>query len=342
MLFSSSIHTPDTAANELRDVDRQTFDADVLPGFRPVVLRGVIADWPAAKLGNRPHDLTRYLTERANGRPVELFVGPPEIRGRFFYDPAVRGLNFERRRETLGTALGHLLSLLDTPQPPSVYVGAAPIRNLLPGFAVDNRLGLVDQTVEPRLWVGNAVTVSTHYDLSDNIACVVGGRRRFTLFPPDQLANLYVGPLDFTLAGQPVSMVDVKAPDLQRFPRFAKALETALVFELDAGDAIYIPPLWWHQVESLTPFNVLVNYWWNAAGTPESPFDALIHAVMTVRHLPAAQKAAWRTIFDHYVFDDEAEAAAHLPEASRGVLGAMTPGLAQRIRGFLINGLKRG
>ena len=32
--------------------------------------------------------------------------------------------------------------------------------------------------------------------------------------------------------------------------------------ELQPGDAIFIPSLWWHQVESLSAVNGLVNYWW--------------------------------------------------------------------------------
>src|SRR3546814_4100254 len=71
----------------------------------------------------------------------------------------------------------------------------------------------------PRVWIGNATHVSTHYDVSSNLACVVAGRRRFTLFPPDQIANLYVGPLDVTMAGQPASMVDLAAPDLTQIGR---------------------------------------------------------------------------------------------------------------------------
>jgi len=322
--------------------DRSWFETEVLSAYRPVVMRGLVSHWPVVDLGRRPRDLAKYLAEDASSQPVELFVGPPEIHGRFFYDPTAKGLNFERRRLPLAAALDHIASLIDVAKPPSIYAGGVPTRDLLRTFARDNRLDLIAEDVQPRLWVGNAVTVSTHYDLSDNIACVVAGRRRFTLFPPEQLANLYVGPLDFTLAGQPVSMVDLKAPDFERFPRFRTALEAAQVFELEPGDALYIPPLWWHHVESLTPFNVLVNYWWNAAGTPQSPFDALIHAVMAVRHLPDPQKAAWRNMFDHYVFDDQADTVTHLREQSRGVLGAMTPGLAQRIRGFLMNGLKRG
>ena len=79
----------------------------------------------------------------------------------------------------------------------------------------------------PRVWFGNRVTVQTHYDISSNIACVVAGRRRFTLFPPEQLVNLYVGPLEFTLAGQPISMVKLEQPDFERYPRFRQALAAA-------------------------------------------------------------------------------------------------------------------
>src|SRR5206468_367295 len=83
--------------------------------------------------------------------------------------------------------------------------------------------------------------------------------RRFTLFPPEQLQNLYVGPLDFNPAGQAISLVDHAAPDLERFPRYAEALQHAQVAELEAGDAIFIPSMWWHAVEALAPFNALVK-----------------------------------------------------------------------------------
>src|SRR5690625_7659936 len=86
-------------------------------------------------------------------------------------------------------------------------------------FARENHCDLVGSTAVARIWVGNAATVSTHYDLLDNIVCVVSGRRRFTLFPPEQLTNLYVGPLDFTLSGQPVSMVNLQDPDFDRLDR---------------------------------------------------------------------------------------------------------------------------
>ncbi len=322
--------------------DRQTFERDIVTAYAPVVLKGQVANWPivqAARDGDAA--LVALLKAGATDRPLETFVGEPQIQGRFFYNADVNGLNFERRPVPLRATLDRLMARRDDPAAPALYVGAAAATDCMPGFEAAHFLELVDPRVLPRLWIGSATTVSTHYDLSDNIACVAAGRRRFTLFPPDQLKHLYVGPLDFTLAGQPVSMVDLRDPDLARFPRFAEAMAHAVTADLEPGDCLYIPPLWWHQVEALSPLNLLVNYWWNAAGTPPSPFEALIHSVMTVRHLPPAQRQAWRNMFDHYVFETDGDPAAHLPPASRGVLGPMTPSLAKRIRDFLTAGLRR-
>jgi hypothetical protein len=134
----------------------------------------------------------------------------------------------------------------------------------VPGFSSVHPMPLVPTSAEPRLWIGNAAKVATHNDPIENVAVVAAGRRRFTLFPPDAEANLYMGPKHPTPAGTPVSMVHVTAPDLERFPLFASALEIAQGAELSPGDAVFIPRDWFHHVEALERFNILVNYWWDA------------------------------------------------------------------------------
>src|SRR3546814_19855372 len=108
------------------------------------------------------------------------------------------------------------------------------------------------------------------------------GRRRFTLFPPDQFANLYLGPIDNTPAGRTVSLVDFDAPDLVAHPRFAEAMAQARTVELDPGAAVFIPSLWWHHVEGLAPIHILLNYWWRDTPAclrqpPPAPHPPLPH-----------------------------------------------------------------
>ena len=210
----------------------------------------------------------------------------------------------------------------------------------MPGFTRENALSLIDPAVVPRVWIGNRVTVQTHYDVSYNMACVIAGRRRFTLFPPEQLTNLYVGPLEFTLAGQPISMVRLDAPDHERYPRFRAALATAQAADLEPGDALFIPYMWWHHVESLEPFNVLVNYWWDDSPPWNgSPFEALCHALMSVHSLPPHKRAIWEKVFQHHVFEESGEATAHLPPQRRGIQGPLDQRLAAHIRAWLLRAM---
>jgi hypothetical protein len=270
-------------------------------------------------------------------------VAPASVGGRYFYRDDMRGVNFEQRKSSFRTAMTNIMASIAEAGAESIYVGSSPIPDIAPGFGEENQCALVDPIVPPRLWVGGRSIVAPHYDLSDNIACCVHGERRFTFFPPDQVGNLYVSPLEFTLAGQPCSMVDLHNPDFERYPRFHEALKHAQTTELEPGDAVYIPYLWWHHVESLSPLNVLINYWWTdeASGCPEA-FEALVHAILAVRHNPPNRREAWKTIFDHYVFEANGDPAAHLPPIAKGVLSPMSPKLNQFVRNWLLRVLSGG
>ncbi len=329
---------------EWHRVDRALFQNEIAPLRRPAVLRGFASDWPAVQAGLQSAEaLCDYLRRRDSGRPALTFLGQPQIKGRFWYREDMRGLNYEQRMIPPSQLLNALLAASRDADPPSIYAGALPIDEHFPEFARDNGTDLPGGNAIARLWIGNRATVSTHFDMSDNLAVVVGGRRRFLFIPPEQVANLYVGPFDFTLAGPPVSMVDPKAPDLDRYPRFADAIAQAETVDLEPGDAVFIPYMWWHHVEALDPVNVLLNYWWNINGRPwqGSPFNALIHAIMSIRDLPEKERGIWRTWFDQYAFGDGHAAAAHLPEHGRGPLRDIDPQVARAIKNYLIEELKR-
>lgn len=329
-----------TPVHEWHDVDPQTFRERIIPGNRPAVLRGVVAGWRAVAEGLKsPQATADYLLGLEQGGPLPLLTAPPAIKGRFFYRDDMRTPNFERRAVPLAAGLRALLAHLADPDPPAIFMEAAQLADCLPTFAKLHRLELLDASIPPRIWIGNAITVQTHYDLYSNIACVVAGRRRFTLFPPEQLPNLYPGAMDVTLAGVPVSMVRVEDPDYVRYPRFRLALEHAQVAELGPGDALFIPYAWWHRVESLAALNVLVNYWWNANQVPLSPLDSLLHTVFALRELPVEQRAVWRTLFDYYAFQTSGDPFGHLAPGARGLMGERGEQALRAVRMILLRSL---
>jgi hypothetical protein len=332
-----------TAAREWRDVTAATFRDQIMPEGQPAVLRGLVRDWPAVRAGiESPLAISNYIRGHDSGTACDTMYGDPAIRGHFFYNDELTGINFERRPAPLAQSLQQLLDLIENPSPPAIYAGAVPTPSSLPGFSRENSLPLIDPTIVPRIWISNRVTVPAHYDLSSNIACVVAGRRRFTMFPPEQLLNLYVGPLEFTLAGQPISMVHLHRPDFERYPKFRDALAQAQFAELEPGDALFIPYMWWHHVQSLTPFNVLVNYWWDEVPAWHgSPFEVLLHGLMAIRSLPPQRREIWRTVFDHYVFQTGGDPVAHLPPRQRGIQGPPSPQLADMVRKHLVQLLSR-
>ncbi len=322
---------------ELPLPDAETFKNEIAISGQPAILRGLIDAWPAVQAGRRSvGTLVDYLRRLDSGGPVDAIMTPPQAEGRIFYADGMNGFNFVRNRLSITAIAEQVLRYGAFAQPPAVAAQSALASDCLPGFAAENRLTVVDEDVLPRIWLGNAITTPTHLDEWHNIGCVVAGRRRFTLFPPEQIANLYIGPIDYAPTGAPMSLVSLHEPDLERFPRFRHALAAAVSAELNPGDAIFIPALWWHHVESLEPFNLLVNYWWHGIRGAEvgsaSGFDCLALAILNLKSLPPATRAAWRALFDQYIFGSQEGVAEHIPDHRLGILGEHTASDAARRR----------
>ena len=308
----------------------------------PFVVRALAADWPLVTVGRSSADAARaYLRGKARNRSFPVSIGQPAGGDRLFYDAAM-AMNFRMANGALAELLDAIAAAETDPAAPAIYLSSIDMADYFEGLAEANSLPLGVRQPIASIWIGTRTCIAAHNDVPDNVAVCAVGRRRFTLFPPEQFANLYLGPLENTPAGRPVSMVDVRAPDLTLYPRFADALAHAQVAELEPGDAIFIPSLWWHHVEGLAPFNVLVNYWWRSVprwlGNPE---DALLHAILAVRDLPPEQRAQWRAQFDHYVFAATEDVTSHLPPDARGILAPLTPATAGQIKARLLRGISR-
>jgi hypothetical protein len=323
--------------SEWTGVDRAVFERDILPANQPAVLRGLLRDWPAVQAAlESPSRVVDYLKQVDTGGTVTAIVGSPEINGRFFYANDYQDLNFGPRSVTISTALDTLLALAGHPRPPAVALQAMHVPDTLPSLLADHRMPLLDSRHTPRAWMSNRSMVAAHFDNYQNIAGVVSGSRRFTVFPPEQVRNLYVGPLLKTPGGSPISVVDLRAPDFEKFPKFREALASAQEATLTPGDAIYIPILWWHAVESLEPLNILFNYWWNdASSAHHRPILALMHSMALMSGLPAVEREAWRTFFDHFVFQSDGEPGAHLPAGVRDVIGTLSPADREQVIAFI-------
>jgi hypothetical protein len=302
---------------ETHDITVADLSDELLASDQPQVLRGLASDWPAVKHGRESADqIIEYLQGFDSNNVVTALYAPPEAAGRIFYNEDMTAFNFEYRRMALNEAIQQVRSHVDMPSPPSLYIGSTNVDHWLPGFREQNDLPIQHLAPLASIWIGNQSRVSAHYDFPSNIACVVAGHRRVILFPPEQLPNLYVGPLDFT--------------------PFREAVKTAQMAVLEPGDALIVPSMWWHHMEALDAFNVLVNYWWRSSPSYLGPpLSALQHAILGLRDLPEADRKKWREVFDFYVFNAEPDYFEHIPKAARGVLNPIDEQTAQKIRKML-------
>ena len=86
----------------------------------------------------------------------------------------------------------------------------------------------------------------------------------------------------------------------------------------------------------------MINFWWREAEPPLlTPLNALYHAVITMKNLPADELAAWRVLFDHYIFARERRSGRASAGTARGILGKRTPELVARVKKLLIDALSR-
>jgi hypothetical protein len=301
---------------------------------KPLVLQGLIEHWPSLAAGrSSPSALNDYLKSMDRGIPGAVMEAPASTHGRFGYSADLREFTFSKRQRGISETLDRIERQADRPNGPIIAIQMLPLASHLRDFVRQNPMPMLPE-IGPLLWLGGRVRTQIHHDRDHNLACVIAGRRRFVVFPPEQVANLYIGPIENP---PPLSIVDLEAPDFSRFPRFEKALATAQIAELGPGDALFMPRHWWHHVTSRDPYNAMVNYWWGAqAQGLENPYDCFLTALLAIKDLPAPERIYWRAMFNAYVFQSEGNAVEHIPPELRGVLGT----IHARIRAALKQKLK--
>jgi Cupin-like domain len=282
-----------------------------------------------------------------SGKPERVYIGGPEIRGRFYYDDSRTSLNYRVETKNLVEVFDAIKEDLVREEHPYYFIPSLFYAAGYPGLQAENNLILDEEAfgfsyLNVKIWTGTESITGAHFDLPNNIACCAVGRRRFTLFPPTQIHNLYPGPFSLTPGGQVTTMVDIRNPDFEAYPRFRDAQAASVVADLEPGDALYYPSMWWHEVESKDRFNAMVNYWWNSSPRyMADPMEVLMHGILGIRDRPENEKRAWRELFDYYVFGPADKPREHLPETTHGVLADLDEDLARRLRATLQHTLNR-
>lgn len=318
----TNVNTFGVPVTILQGYNAGSIDAAVLQSTVPLVFKGFCSDWPLVE-ASRISDsaVLDYIRSNYARVPITTCIVPAKENGRVFYNTDMSGFNFSANLESFDTFAKLLMNESRSANPRGVYMPSTDIAKWFPGLDNNNKAGLDYLDPIKLLWIGNKTKVAAHYDFTSNLACCVAGRRRFTLLPPDQIANLYPGPLEFAPGGQEVSLVDFINPDLSRFPRFSEAMKVAQIAELSAGDALFLPGMWWHHVEGLDAVNILYTHWWRESpAVLGRPSNALLHAAMSLRSLSHEQRMAWRSIFDYYVFNYDIADLQNIPESARGIL----------------------
>ncbi|XP_053689048.1 bifunctional peptidase and arginyl-hydroxylase JMJD5 [Sabethes cyaneus] len=218
----------------------------------PALLRDVIDDWPALHLWSDPN----YLIEKAGETTVPVEIGST-------YSSDDWSQQLVKFKDFVVNSSGLCLTAEASSQRNvPVYLAQYELFDQIPELRADifvpDYIGRTDVNPRIKAWLGPKGTVSPlHTDPSHNLLCQVFGSKTVILASPGDTPNLY--PHDHFMLSN-TSQVDAKNVNYERFPLTRKVHFRRL--GLRRGDVLYIPPGWWHYVESRTP-SFSVSFWFD-------------------------------------------------------------------------------
>lgn len=226
------------------------FDRFVWPG-RPAILQGICETWDRER---------RWTLNALNGALGEKLVRVTVSEGVYDFD---RRKNYWKPKELnvrmpFSQLVDHIVARRNNG--PCLYLHQTPIPDQLPELSASvgsSNLMPPGSLLAQNVWVGSSGNVSSlHFDQPNNFLMQMDGRKRFILFDPWQWKYLYASPRI-----PHFSQVDIERPNLEAFPDFRHARPMEVTVE--AGETLYLPPFWWHQVYSETA-SVSVNLFWKS------------------------------------------------------------------------------
>nr|VZI20842.1 unnamed protein product [Spirometra erinaceieuropaei] len=228
----------------------------------PVIITGAMKHWRALNPTNAHYWSPSYWSKCAGRRTVPVEVGS-----------AYTDDKWGQRLITVDCFLERFIlpGLEQKDQQPSGYLAQHQLFLQITELADDVDIpeycyvgGPTDSettTIDSNIWFGPAGTVSPLHHDSDrsNVLCQVIGKKYVKLYTADQTDLIY--PHGDSMLSN-TSQVDVVAPRLEEFPRFANA--SGFHGCIEAGEMLFIPPRCWHYLQSLS-CSISLNFWWNVS-----------------------------------------------------------------------------
>lgn len=246
------------AIARIQNPTQPEFQATILAARKPVIIVGGMHNWLALSRWT-----LSYLKTKVGCQRVEIHVSET---GTFIGTPKE---GFAPLKQKM--LMSEYLDLLATSTPGKTgndrryyYLQQQPIVEVFPQLVEEINIPRYFEAREPEftgLWIGARDNISPlHYDVMDNLLAQVSGRKKIILFAPEQTDLLYPFSVRSQIAH--LSQIDnLNQPDLKRFPKLQRAQPRECI--LEAGEILFIPVFWWHQVHSLERVNISVNFWWS-------------------------------------------------------------------------------
>ncbi|XP_053675380.1 bifunctional peptidase and arginyl-hydroxylase JMJD5 [Anopheles nili] len=216
---------------------------------QPALFKGIIDDWPAMERWHDPN----YLLSVAGERTVPIELGS-QYSSDDWSQKLMKFREFVEQNicDNPGTSatIGH----------PAAYLAQHDLFDQIPALrrdiVVPDYIGRTDISPRIKAWLGPEGTISPlHTDPCHNLLCQVFGAKTVILARPEDTDKLY--PHDHFVLHN-TSQVDARRPDYEKFPLMREVSFHRVT--LRRGDVLYIPPKWWHYVESLSP-SFSVSFW---------------------------------------------------------------------------------
>uniref|UniRef100_A0A090XAE1 JmjC domain-containing protein n=1 Tax=Ixodes ricinus TaxID=34613 RepID=A0A090XAE1_IXORI len=240
-------------------VDEETFRRDIYSAREPAVLRGIPIG-PCQSLWD-----CEYLCKHGGTQPVKIHVSPDRHMNFLDKNFVYRTLPFDELvKRSSRSVQEEYFFMRDGALLPEISWGGFPGSNRANDSRRIPRTGERRRTypnfLPKEAFFSSVLRVAspqlclwTHYRCYRTTFLIqVRGRKRAVLFHPNDLEYLY-------MKGDKSQVLDVDNPDLERYPDFLKATRYEAI--LDAGDILFIPALWFHNMTALD-FGVAVNIFW--------------------------------------------------------------------------------